>query len=220
MPGDQVAVGAEPETGIRPDRRSRRRRETIEEILRLAVDVMGEGGVAGLTIAEIARRLGVQPPSIYKYFPSLLSIYDTLFGRGHQAHLEAVHAAVGAAVPGMAAVAAAAEATGRWTTANPALAELMFRRPLPAFQPSAEAFAPSREMFGLLRTTLRGAVDVGELGAAAGTDQGVDMLSCLVGGVMGQHLANEPEVAWDEGRFTPLLSRVVALLPHAFPPGS
>ena len=47
------------------DRRARRRRETIDEILRIAAEVMTQDGVNALSMAEIARRLGVQPPSIY-----------------------------------------------------------------------------------------------------------------------------------------------------------
>ncbi|MFC4948596.1 TetR/AcrR family transcriptional regulator [Pseudonocardia sp. GCM10023141] len=201
-----------------PDRRGRRRQETIEEILRLAVQIMETEGVGGLTVAEIARGLGVRPPSIYKYFSSLRAIHDTLFQQGHAAHRDAVREALHGVPAGMTAVLAAAEATGRWATRNPVLAELMFWRPVPGFRPSDEAFAPSRELYELLRATLGGAVDSGELGPGAATDRGVDLLSCLVGGVMSQHMANEPGTGWNEGRFTPLLMPVVALLPHAFPP--
>src|ERR1700723_346584 len=66
----------------RPDRRARRRQETIHEILDIARDVMTEEGVNGLSLAEVARRLGVQPPSIYKYFSSLMAVYDAIFERG------------------------------------------------------------------------------------------------------------------------------------------
>ena len=65
-----------------PDRRARRRQETIDEILTIAQEVMAEEGVNGLSLAEVARRLGVQPPSIYKYFPSLMAVYDELFRAG------------------------------------------------------------------------------------------------------------------------------------------
>ena len=51
------------------DRRRRRRQETIDEILDIAVQVMAEEGVAGLSLSEVARRMGIQPPSLYKYFP-------------------------------------------------------------------------------------------------------------------------------------------------------
>ena len=78
----------------RVDRRARRRQETIEEILDIATDVMTEEGVNGLSLAEVARRLGVQPPSIYKYFPSLMAIYDAIFRRGQVEHLEVMRQAM------------------------------------------------------------------------------------------------------------------------------
>ena len=46
------------------DRRARRRQETIEEILAIADDVMTEEGVNGLSLSEVARRLGVKPPDL------------------------------------------------------------------------------------------------------------------------------------------------------------
>src|SRR5881409_1256934 len=88
-------------TGIpaapRPDRRALRRQQTIEEILDIAVAVMTEEGVNGLSVAEVARRLGVQPPSIYKYFPSLMAVYDALFQRGQTEHLAVMRQTMAAA---------------------------------------------------------------------------------------------------------------------------
>ena len=55
---------------------------------------MTEEGVNGLSLAEIARRLGVQPPSIYKYYPSLMAIYDELFRRGQTENLEVMRQAM------------------------------------------------------------------------------------------------------------------------------
>src|SRR5579872_5278116 len=85
----------------RPDRRARRRQETIEEILDIALEVMAEKGVNGLTLSEVARRLGVQPPSLYKYFDSIMALYDQLFRRGMQGHLEVMRAAIEQAEPGL-----------------------------------------------------------------------------------------------------------------------
>src|SRR5207245_1043353 len=82
------------------DRRARRRQETIEEILAIADDVMTEEGVNGLSLSEVARRLGVKPPSIYKYFDSLMGIYDALFERGQRTHLEIMRTAMARAEPG------------------------------------------------------------------------------------------------------------------------
>ena len=81
-------TGATGSEAPRPlDRRARRHQETIEEILDIAQDVMADAGVNGLSLAEVARRLGVQPPSIYKYFPSLMAVYDAIFLRGQLEHL-------------------------------------------------------------------------------------------------------------------------------------
>jgi len=46
-------------------------------------------GVAGLSVGEIARRMGIRPPSVYVYFPSKHALYDALFARGAQLLLEA-----------------------------------------------------------------------------------------------------------------------------------
>src|SRR5436853_4151161 len=64
------------------DRRHRRRLETIEEVLDHAVEIMAADGVAGLSLGEIARRMGIRPPSLYVYFPSKHALYDALFERG------------------------------------------------------------------------------------------------------------------------------------------
>src|SRR5258708_12013282 len=72
------------------DRRQRRRQETIEEVLGLAAQIMAEQGVAGLSVGEIARRMGIRPPSVYVYFPSKHALYDALFARGPQLLLEAM----------------------------------------------------------------------------------------------------------------------------------
>src|SRR5690348_18434590 len=63
-------------------RRRMRRQQTIEEALDAAVAIMEETGVGGLSMSEIARRLGMRQPSLFKYFPSLHAVYDALFARG------------------------------------------------------------------------------------------------------------------------------------------
>jgi AcrR family transcriptional regulator len=204
--------------GPRPDRRARRRQETIEEILDIAQEVMAEEGVNGLTLSEVARRLGVQPPSLYKYFDSLMTLYDGLFRRGQVAHLEALRAAMGRAEPGLAALQAGLDASGRWCLANRPIAQLLFWRPVPHFEPSAESMRPSIEMVRLQRQALAGAVAAGQLGASADADEAVFLVSVFVSGVIGQAIANEPELPWGEGRFTPLLPRLIDTLRALYPP--
>ena len=205
------------ERPARPDRRARRRQETIREILDIAHDVMTEEGVNGLSLAEVARRLGVQPPSLYKYFPSLMAIYDALFLEGQRQNLEAMRGGMQGAESGLDALIAGLEASGRWCLANRAVAELLFWRPVPSFHPSADVFAVSVEMVELQRGALADAVAKGQLGPAANEEGAIYLVSTIIVGVISQAFANEPDLPWGEGRFTPMFATLMRLLPAAFP---
>jgi len=213
-------VTSSPASAPTSDRRARRRRETIEEILDIAEAVMTEEGVNGLSISEVARRLGVQPPSIYKYFPSLMAVYDALFDRGQRANLAVMRAAMADARPGLDALTRGLEACGRWSLANRALAQLLFWRPVPSFEPTADSMEPSKEMVALQRAALADAVRAGELGPAADSDDALYLVSTLISGVLTQAFANEPELPWGEGRFTPAFPKLIAMLPSLYPPRS
>jgi AcrR family transcriptional regulator len=179
---------------------------------------MEEEGVAGLSLAEVARRLGVQPPSLYKYFPSLTAVYDALFERGQVANLAAMRAGAERVEPGIAALTAALEASGRYLLEHPALAQLLFWRPVPSFEASEAAMTASREMVELQRGMLRDAVSAGQLGPDADSDEAVQVLGSLCGGVCTMAMANEPGVAFGAGRFTRVFPRLLALLPALYPP--
>jgi AcrR family transcriptional regulator len=219
MTGDRAAAGLGAPTGPPPrsDRRARRRQETIEEILDIATDVMTEEGVNGLSLAEVARRLGVQPPSLYKYFPSLMAVYDALFLRGQHEHLEVMRRAMADSERGLDALIAGLAASGRWLLAHRAIAQLLFWRPVPSFEPSAESLAPSVEMVELQRSALADAVAAGQLGPDALADDAIFLVSTLIAGVLSQAMANEPELAWGQGRFTPMFPKLMRLLVAAFP---
>ena len=199
------------------DRRARRRQETIEEILDIATEVMTEQGVNGLTLAEVARRLGVQTPSLYKYFASLAAVYDALFERAASENLEVLRAGMEAGEPGLDALTKGLEASGTWVLQNQALAQLLFWRPVPNFEPSADAFAPSEEIARLQRQAIADAVAAGQLGPDA-VDEGGYMVAILIKGVLTQAMANEPNLPWGKGRYTPMFKRLMTLLPAAYPP--
>src|SRR6266704_243265 len=200
------------------NRRRRHREQTIDEILDVAVQVMAEEGVAGLSLSEVARRMGIQPPSLYKYFPSKLALYDALFQRGARETLAVFRAAAAQAEPGWAALTAGIEAVMRLGLDQQVIAQLLNWRPVPGFAPSAEAFAPSIEFTGDIRRVLQAAADRGELHPDAASEEGGALLSVLVAGVMSQQLANQPRASWEEGRFTRLTPQVLKLFKCAYPP--
>lgn len=189
----------------------------MEEILDLAIDVMTEHGVNGLTLAEVARRLGVQTPSLYKYYPSIGAVYDALFARAASQNLHALREGMARGKPGLDSLTTGLEASGRWVLENQALAQLLFWRPVPNFEPSPEAFAPSKEIAGLQQQAIADAVAAGQLGPGALEEAGY-MVAVLIKGVLTQAMANEPHLEWGTGRYTPLFPKLVQLLPAAYPP--
>ena len=138
------------------DRRQRRRLETIEEVLDHAAAIMAEEGVAGLSLGEIARRMGIRPPSLYVYFPSKHALYDALFARGWRMLLTAMRPLFDTAGESDAfadVMVQFGRQMSRWAIDNAAYAQLLFWRPVPGFHPSDEAYAPAVELYeiGLAR---------------------------------------------------------------------
>jgi AcrR family transcriptional regulator len=177
---------------------------TVEESLDHAVAVMTERGVGGLTVSEVARRMGVRGPSLYKYFPSLHAMYDALFARGLREQERSVRAAADGRPPGVERVRATARAVVAWSVANPALAQLLFWRPVPGFAPSPAVFATSRAQMDEARADLAAAVARGQLAAGADSPDAVALLTVVLGGVISQQLANEPGVPFETGAFSRL----------------
>lgn len=187
------------------DRRRLRRQQTIEEALDAAVVIMAEAGVGGLSMSEIARRLGMRQPSLYKYFPSLHAVYDALFARGVQRTRAAIQAAVEEAGPrGVVTIRAAARALVRWAVENPALAQLLYWRPVPGFAPTAATFTASERQMGALRAAFAAAVRAGELHPDAASDDAPRLFTIVLSGIISQQLANEPGAAYGTGMFARL----------------
>ncbi|MGW3343828.1 TetR/AcrR family transcriptional regulator [Nonomuraea rubra] len=198
-----------------PDRRARRRAETQAEILGIALGVMAEEGVAGLSLATVARRLGVRPPSLYKYFPSRHAVYDALFKLGQEGYLAAVR---GPGEPGLRGMGASLEAGARWIMDNQVLAQLLFWRPVPGFTPSPESYAPALAIHEHFATLIGQAVARGELHPDAASEEGLALAASLIAGPISQQLANEPDATYEQGRFTRLVPRLPAVFAAVYPP--
>ena len=205
------------------DRRHRRRQETIEEILDIAVQIMAEQGVAGLSIGEIARRMGIRPPSVYVYFPSKHALYDALFARGARLLLAAMQE-VTAALPARPAtleeiLLPAAQAFVRWSVEHAAYAQLLFWRPVPGFTPSPQAYQAAIELVELGRDRFRALQDAGLLRAEVSIEQIERDWTILGSGVVSQQLSNAPQQAFDEGHFTAAIPGLIAMFAaHYSPP--
>ena len=206
----------DPMTAI--SRRTPRHEATFQSILDRSVEIMAEVGVAGLTMTRLARALSIQPPSLYKWFPSVLAVHDAVFARGQQANLASWRGGIAGAEPGLVALSSGMTATAHWAVTHPLEAQLLFWRPVPGFHPSPDAMAPADHLVAELRAMIGHAVARGQLAGEANSSEGLAILASLHFGVLSQHLANEPDKTWGEGLYTSSYSRVIHLFVAAFPP--
>jgi AcrR family transcriptional regulator len=192
----------------------------VEEALDHAVAVMSERGVGGLTVSEVARRMGVRGPSLYKYFPSLHAVYDALFARGLRDQDAALRSAIDGMPAGVARLRAGCRSVVEWSVAHPALAQLLFWRPVPGFTPSPEVFATSERQMADTRAEFAAAVAAGELDERAGSPEAARLLTVVLSGLISQQLANEPGTPYADGAFSRLTDEAIGMfLAHYRPQG-
>jgi AcrR family transcriptional regulator len=202
------------ETAVRRDRRHGRRDETLREIVDVAVAVMAEHGAAGLSLGEVARRVGIQTPSLYGYFASKNAVYDAVFARGWSELREVLRGQreqVGSATDLVPYLLELGNAFVRWAVEHSAYSQLMFWRPVPGYEPSAESYAPAVEALGEARTIVATLQSAGLLDAQVDTDRLLALWTVLISGVVTQQLANAPHETYAEGTFAALVPDLVAM---------
>jgi len=205
------------------DRRQRRREETIEEVLGIAAEIMAEHGVAGLSVGEIARRMGIRAPSLYVYFPSKHALYDALFARGAQSVLAAMEASFAAhPVAGASTLEKImldrAEAFVRWSMRNAAYAQLLFWRPVPGFTPSPDAYEPAVRLARLAEEQFVQLQRRGLMRIDLPANQAFRDWTILISGIISQQLSNAPQESFEEGQFTAALPGLMSMFARYWEP--
>lgn len=199
------------------ERRRRNRAEVTAAILEVARAVMRERGVAGLSLHEVARRVGMRAPSLYGYFASKAALYDTLFRQG-LAQLRATLQRLAYERPFWEGLDGAFEAYHVFGTEAPELYHLVFERPVPGFVPSAESMTASRALLSELREQVAHAIARGEIAPPLPVPEAADLLIALLHGLTSQQMANEPDAPAGTGRYTRLAPAAIALLRASWTP--
>lgn len=197
---------------------ARRRAAVVGEALEHGEALMAAGGVGALSISEVARRMGMRGPSLYKYFPSRHAFYDALFARGLEAQQAAVRTAIDGLPRGTPRIRAGAAAVVRWAVEHPALAQLLHWRPVPGFEPSPAVFAPSVDEMADVRAEFAEAVRLGQLRPSADSDDTVRLYTVVLSGLISQQLANQPDAPFADGVFSRLTDAAIDLFISAHAP--
>ncbi len=167
------------------DRAAERRAATRREILEAAWALAHEQGLAQVTLRGVADRVGMRAPSLYSHFPSKSAIYDAMFGDAW-AECLAVMRATRADVPSDAreALRFFARTYFDFAVADPVRNQLMNQRPIPGFEPSEQAYAPSVAVLEEFREAI----------AVHGVtrQEDIDLYVAIVAGLVDAQLANDP----------------------------
>lgn len=165
-------------------RRERVRAATRSEILDAAWAMARRDGLAALSLSALARHMGMQPPSLYTYFPSKNAIYDAMFAQAAREFLDVLRSIEHGDDP-RAAIKVGARAFFDFCRADPARYQLLFQRTIPGFVPSATSYAFAVEAFELTAEQLR----------ERGIDkpEHLDLLTALLTGLVNQQISNDPE---------------------------
>lgn len=163
--------------------RERLRAERRREIIDAAWAVARDQGVGGLTLRAVAARVGLQPPSLYEYFPSKESLYDALFAEGYDAFLGTMPGAVDP-TPGRDRAAAWLRRFLAFCRSDVARYQLLFQPSIPGFHPSAESMRRAEAAVRVFDQELT-AIGIRR-------PQARDLWTALVTGMANQQIANDP----------------------------
>ena len=190
----------------------------MDEALDHAVVLMTAEGVGALSVSEVARRMGIRGPSLYKYFPSRHAMYDALFARGLAEQLAAVRTAVDGLPRGVPRIRAggAAASAGRWRT-RPSPSCCTGGR-CPASSPRPAVFAPSVDDMADVRAEFAEAVRLGQLRPAPTPTTSSACTPSSSPGSISQQLANQPGAAYAEGDFSRLTDTAIEQFLSAYAP--
>ena len=178
---------------------ARRREAKIATIVAAAWQLARQQGIAGLSLHDLAREVGMRQPSLYEYFDSKNALYDAMFADGNRQLLERLDAT---SFPrdARAALKRFLKTFTAFALEDPARSELLFQRHIPGFVPSPESYVLAEEVLARMVKVVH---------EAGVTDQGdIDCIVAITAGLMEAQLSNDP----GGNRWTRHLNRLVDLL--------
>lgn len=145
----------------------------------MAWELCAAEGLAGLSLRELASRVGMQAPSLYSYFASKNDIYDAMFAQGFQQFEEGRVPLDGSTIDSLRKT---AHYFAEFCTSNPVRYQLMFQRTIPGFEPSAASYAISQASFD----------DFIAWADAHDIAHAIDMYTGVMTGLVDQQISNDP----------------------------
>jgi AcrR family transcriptional regulator len=165
------------------DRRAERHEATRAEILEAAWGLAREEGLAGISLRDLGRRVGMRAQSLYSYFDSKHAIYDAMFREGYARLLERREYTETTGDPREDLRRGGRHFLG-FCVEDPARYQLLFQRTIPGFEPSTESYELAVQALDFPRQRF-GAMGVDDPAA-------LDLWTALVTGLADQQISNDP----------------------------
>ena len=166
------------------DRKAERHAATRAEIVAAAWEQVRANGLAALSLRNLARSVGMQPPSLYSYFDSKNAIYDAMYAQGAQQFVDEQRTSMPTHDDPLEALKAISHFFVGFCAADFARYQLLFQRTIPGFEPSPESFKISEDNLA----------ELGELLIRCGVTEpeAIDLFTALGTGLADQQLSNDP----------------------------
>lgn len=165
------------------DRRSERRQATVDEILDQAWALARDAGLAGLSLRDLARAVGMRPQSLYSYFASKNAIYDAMYAEGQRQLIERMSSLPESGIS-REDVRVGVRTFFEFCTEDPVRYQLLFQRTIPGFVPSERSYALAVDALERVRRQL---VDAG-----LRDPRHLDLWTAVMTGLTDQQISNDP----------------------------
>lgn len=153
-------------------RRERVRRQTVDEIVTLALELVDVGGANGLSLTSLGKAMGMTPPALYHYFASREALLDAMVVAAYtdlgSAVLTVAHEVADRQAPDR--VAAVAHAWRRWALDHPRRYSMLFAGGRSGTVDPLESVEPINQAMRFLVSTLQEVADQGDGSGRGSTD--------------------------------------------------
>jgi AcrR family transcriptional regulator len=139
--------------------------------------------LAGLSLRDLARTLGMATPSLYSYFDSKHALYDAMYADGWRDFI-AFDPITEQASGLREAIRVGIDRWVRFSLDDPVRFQLLSLRTIPGFEPSAASYAVAQQAYDESFAPLDG--------VAAITQEHKDLITAMASGLLNQQFANDP----------------------------
>lgn len=199
------------------ERRQAAHAEMMAAILEISRQIMRERGASSLNLAEVARRLGVRPPSLYEYFPGKAAIYDAVCAIAYREFEGRMIQVFEREAPLWDVIHNAMAAYARFAQENPELFEIGFL--------DAVRYASSQQTIEVRRTAFDNILGAfgrmwerAEMDSDLTPEEAMHLLAATAHGLAALHVAVDPDLPLGKGRFGRMIPALVEILRRGWSP--